>query len=164
MPVTVANFINNRITSFIWGNRTAKPIHWIKRSQLCKPIEYGGLGIDDLSTKNRALLNKWLWRYGLEPSSLWRKVIDAKYNYDPNLLLPRREKGRKESWLWRKIMQPMFEPGNPFSQHTKLALGDGKHIEFWEDPWTEVPSLRSSFPRIYALALKKVGKFVISEQ
>ena len=41
--------------------------------------ENGGLGIGDISIKNKALLNKWVWRYGEEPNALWRAIIDSKY-------------------------------------------------------------------------------------
>ena len=40
---------------------------------------HGGLGIWRLRRFNFALLGKWLWRYGIERNSLWRKVIEAKY-------------------------------------------------------------------------------------
>lgn len=39
----------------------------------------GGLGIGSVHKMNGALLGKWLWRFGLEHDSLWRKVLTAKY-------------------------------------------------------------------------------------
>lgn len=39
----------------------------------------GGLGIKSLKCNNKALLGKWLWRFGIERDNLWRKVIVAKY-------------------------------------------------------------------------------------
>ncbi|KAE8721771.1 transmembrane emp24 domain-containing protein p24delta3-like [Hibiscus syriacus] len=38
-----------------------------------------------------------------------------------------------------------------------LILNYGKSIDFWNDYWTEVASLKESFPRIYGLAIKKSG-------
>ncbi|KAE8724834.1 hypothetical protein F3Y22_tig00009840pilonHSYRG00059 [Hibiscus syriacus] len=38
--------------------------------------------------------------------------------------------------------------------------GDGAKIEFWTDHWTDMFSLKSSFPRIFSLTLKKYGKIV----
>ncbi|KAL4311206.1 hypothetical protein GQ457_01G023410 [Hibiscus cannabinus] len=61
-------------------------MHWLKWEMLCKPKVGGDLGLCNLRQKNRALLNKWIWRYGGENSSLWRKVVDAKYGYYTQLL------------------------------------------------------------------------------
>ena len=46
---------------------------------MCTNSEYGGLGLVDISLKNRTLLNKWIWRYGEELGVLWRSIIDDKY-------------------------------------------------------------------------------------
>ncbi|KAE8691110.1 Peptidyl-prolyl cis-trans isomerase G [Hibiscus syriacus] len=37
-------------------------------------------------------------------------------------------------------------------------MGDGAKIDFWNEHWTEVNSLKASFPRIFGLAIKKSGK------
>uniref|UniRef100_A0A2N9G1G0 Reverse transcriptase domain-containing protein n=1 Tax=Fagus sylvatica TaxID=28930 RepID=A0A2N9G1G0_FAGSY len=39
----------------------------------------GGLGVRHLIPFNRALLGKWLWRFGMEESQLWRLVVVANY-------------------------------------------------------------------------------------
>ena len=33
----------------------------------------------DLQRFNKALLGKWLWRYGTDRAALWRQVVAAKY-------------------------------------------------------------------------------------
>ena len=43
------------------------------------PIANGGLGIRKLTTFNKALLGKWLWRFGIEENMLWRRVVALKY-------------------------------------------------------------------------------------
>ena len=50
-----------------------------KWSQICQPLSSGGLGILNLRLFNRALLGKWLWRFGNEREALWRQVILSKY-------------------------------------------------------------------------------------
>ena len=42
------------------------------------PIANGGLGIRKITTFNKALLGKWLWRFGNEETRLWRRVVARK--------------------------------------------------------------------------------------
>ena len=46
------------------------------------PIANGGLGVRKLrklSTFNKALQGKWLWRFGLEETELRRRVVATKF-------------------------------------------------------------------------------------
>ncbi|XVF38655.1 hypothetical protein REPUB_Repub20aG0121200 [Reevesia pubescens] len=49
-----------------------------------------------------------------------------------------------------------------YASHTQAGLGcllgSGDRINFWSDDWVEYGTLKSRFPRIFALAIKKVGK------
>ena len=45
-----------------------RKIHWVDWESVCNPKENAGLGIVDLNIKNRALLNKWVWKYSDEPN------------------------------------------------------------------------------------------------
>ena len=40
------------------------------------------LGIRSLSTLNRALLSKWIWRFAVEREVLWRQVISSKFGVE----------------------------------------------------------------------------------
>jgi len=41
--------------------------------------EGGGLGIKDVSSFNKALIAKGVWKLKVEVSSKWRKVVESKY-------------------------------------------------------------------------------------
>jgi hypothetical protein len=51
----------------------------VKWSQICSPLQFGGLGIRNLCKFNQALLGKWLWRFATEKEAFWRLVVEAKY-------------------------------------------------------------------------------------
>ena len=51
---------------------------------VCRPKEVCGLGVENISLRNQALLEKWLWRYPKESSTLWHKVILSIYETHPN--------------------------------------------------------------------------------
>ena len=65
---------------FVWegGNPNRKP-HLINWKIVCDGKDEGGLGIRNLSTLNRALLSKWVWRFAMEDNSPWRIVINLEY-------------------------------------------------------------------------------------
>lgn len=44
-----------------------------------KPNKEGGLGFGNMASKNISLVGKWLWRYPLQPDSLWHMVIKSKF-------------------------------------------------------------------------------------
>ena len=47
--------------------------------KVCAPKVNGGLGIRKLTTFNKALLGKWLWRFRVEETRLWRRVVALKF-------------------------------------------------------------------------------------
>lgn len=47
-------------------------IGYVSWDSICTYRNKGGLGLIDLEIKNKILLTKWLWRFGIEQDSLWR--------------------------------------------------------------------------------------------
>ena len=76
IPSHVANKIEKIQRDFLWGDSKVHLVGWDK---VCAPKANGGLGIRKLTTFNRALLGKWLWRFGVEETCLWRRVVALKF-------------------------------------------------------------------------------------
>ena len=72
----VANRIEKLQRDFLSGDSKKHLLSWDK---VCMLIANGGLGIRKLTTLNKALLGKWLWRFGIEENRLWRRVVALKF-------------------------------------------------------------------------------------
>ncbi|KAL4362471.1 hypothetical protein GQ457_04G016460 [Hibiscus cannabinus] len=81
------------------GAYDIRVIYWIRWETMCLPKSCGGLGLVNFKFKNKSLLNKCLWRFGTEPDSLWRKVINAKYEENEASLLPANLETKNKSWI-----------------------------------------------------------------
>ncbi|KAK3200454.1 hypothetical protein Dsin_023869 [Dipteronia sinensis] len=76
IPTGVASKIEKLQRDFFWGDSVAKrKIHSIDWVSICKSKKQGGLGIDRMSDKSLSLMSKWVWRFGRESASLWKKVL-----------------------------------------------------------------------------------------
>ncbi|KAE8681257.1 Pectin acetylesterase 6 [Hibiscus syriacus] len=150
--------LNKQIVNFLWGSSTGKTIHWVSWDKICVLKLYGGLGFFDLTLRNQSLLNKWVIRFGTEDGCLWRKVVVAKYNFESSSLLPDVLSPRNTSWVWRNIAKPLSSADDFLIMNLRFKVGDGNHVNFWPDSWTDVPSLKLAFPNIFDVALKKSGK------
>ncbi|KAL4360722.1 hypothetical protein GQ457_04G018500 [Hibiscus cannabinus] len=162
MPRSISLQLNRFVARFIWGAVDCKKIHWVRWEVLCLPKSLGGLGLIDFELKNKALLYKWLWRYSSERDSLWRRVINEKYEKGVKKLLPTNISGKK-SLIWKEVIRPL-DPSvastDPFVSNLFLQVGDGKFLDFWEDNWVRNNCLKNLFPRIFSLSAKKSGKIV----
>ena len=66
IPSSVALRIDKIQRDFLWGGiGEGKKFHLVNWHQVCQPLKFGGLGFWNIRVINRALLGKWLWRYGV---------------------------------------------------------------------------------------------------
>jgi hypothetical protein len=80
IPVSVAKRLERLQRNFLWGDTNGEfKHHLVGWDTVCSPIIDGGLGIRKLVAFNQALLSKWLWRFGMEASHLWRRVLVARF-------------------------------------------------------------------------------------
>ena len=123
IPTHMANKIEKLQRDFLWGDSKT---HLVGCDKICAPIANGGLGIRKLTTFNKALLGKWLWRFGKEEDRLWRRVVASKYEEEwgrrieefgmfvlyENLMIGRWLKGCIFFIYWELILlQWMWETG-----------------------------------------------------
>ncbi|PWA85689.1 reverse transcriptase [Artemisia annua] len=92
--------------------------------------------------------------------ALWRKLIDAKYGRTEYILSPAIPSKASVSPVWKKITD-ILHSRSPSGVVAKKGLvhcvGKGDCIRFWDDHWVEGHILKTSFPRIFALAAIKSG-------
>ena len=114
----MANKIEKLQRDFLWGDSKTHLLGWDKASM---PMANGGLGIRKLTTFNKALLGKWLWRFGTEESRLWRRVVASKFG----------EEWGDGSLGWEEVLMGVVcgevfgRVGKCFAKMSTLRLGWG---------------------------------------
>lgn len=108
---------------FLWaGKNTASGgqclVSWKK---LCRPTEFGGLGIPNLEFQGAALRVRWLWQQAKFPDKPWS-----------NLPLPS-----------DKLATAIF------TASTEFVIGSGASISFWFSHWWQGTPLKELFPSLY---------------
>lgn len=95
----------------------------LKWNIVSSPKDKGGLGIQKLEQKNKALLAGLAWRIFQSPQAMWSRILINKYLHKRNVT--------NNSHTWDNILKGW--------QHCQLGLqwriGEGKHISVWNDPW-----------------------------
>lgn len=74
---------------------------------------------------NKALLTKWLWRFGMERVSLWRRVIVARFR-EKSCWEANKVRGGHDCGIWKSIMAGKED----FWKCIKFQLRAGENIRF----------------------------------
>jgi hypothetical protein len=78
--------INTQLANCLWNDFEGHhKIHLANWQSICMKKEAGGLNVPNLRDLNMCLLGSWVRRYHKDEWSLWRKVVDAKYNTVPKI-------------------------------------------------------------------------------
>ena len=110
---------------------------------------FGGLAIRSLRSFNKALFEKWLWRFGNERPALWRRVIGIKYGCKGGGWCSLLVTGPHGVSLWKSISVV----GLLFVCHIQFEVGAEFTIRFWQDIWCGDTSLRLS--ELFAISQNK---------
>ena len=98
---------------------------------------------------NLCLIGSWVKRYIAGEGSLWRKIVDSKYNTkNPNILCCR---DPHPSQFWKSFMCDL--------QAVKIGyewqIGDGRLVRLWEDTWYGNTPLATQYWNLYVLVNEK---------
>jgi hypothetical protein len=149
IPVSVANRIEKIQRNFLWGGKgeVVSP-HLVNWDTVCSPVAYGGLGVRKLVPFNKALLGKWLWRFGMEESCLWRRAIATKYGVNEGGWSTKKIRDAHGCGLWRSINSNWAV----FASFLDYEVGVGDQISFWFDRWCGDRPLKDVFPDLFVCA------------
>ena len=93
------------------------------------------LGVRKLTTFNKALLGKWLWRFGIKGTKLWRRVVALKFGEEWGGRTSKLGRGVHEYGLWRSIRMGWED----FSKNIHFEVGVGDRVKLWIDLWCGIP-------------------------
>ncbi|GKB27723.1 hypothetical protein Tco_0867124 [Tanacetum coccineum] len=78
VPSGVLRMLESICNYFFNGHDTnSKKASWVNWKKVLASKESGGLGVSSLYALNRGLMFKWIWRFHMQESSLWVRVIKA---------------------------------------------------------------------------------------
>ena len=105
---------------------------------------------------NKALLNKWSWRFANTKKLLWRRVIQCKFGESSGGWHTCDLRGGYGTSLWKEIRKEWPS----FFQNSVFFLGDGSRINFRKDVWCGAEALCARFPALFNLALNMEARAV----
>ena len=136
--------------------------HLVSWDVVCSPVKDGGMGVRNLVVLNKALLGKWLWRFGLEEHRLWRCVLVAKYGLCTEGWCTDPIPGPHGCGLWKSMMGVW----NQFIQHVGVRVGVGSCTCLWHDCRCGESPLKEIFPALFECAVDREASvaLVLSQQ
>ncbi|KAK3188759.1 hypothetical protein Dsin_028320 [Dipteronia sinensis] len=161
MSVGISKRIEKLQRSFLWGDGILKQkLHAVDWITVCKSKKNGGLGIGRILSKNEGMLAKWVWRFTVEASSLWKRVVCAKYGID-DMRMVWDWQCMKASSFFMNVVSSLFKMGSNsekvLKEGIKVVIGDEAKVRFWQYIKVDSVLIKKAFPRIYALASDKGG-------
>lgn len=115
-------------------------------------LEKGGLVVGSLSAFNKALLQKWHWRFMANENCVWVRLIKSTHGIASGFNKDENKSGYVG--VWSKIVDAIIkmDVDNLVPLHTlKQRLGSGNSIGFWNAMWVGLQPLKNIFNRLYRL-------------
>lgn len=123
IPFSIACAIEKTQRHFLWERwKDNKGIHLVAQKEVCCSKDKGGLRIKKIQETNRALLSKWLWRFGVEEDTLWHRAIAEKYRLESRWV-PKMTRNAYGTSCWRAIMNQL----PTFLKGISMKVRSGEH-------------------------------------
>ena len=136
LPQKICQHIDRLSCHFLWGDTNGrKGCHTINWDTVTLPKEAGGLGIISTQHRNQAILMNQAWRLYSTPSSLWARLLKAKYFPQATLFTGPRLARRSHIWTAISLGAKLLREG------MRWIVGDGLSIRVWQDHWLPNGSL-----------------------
>ncbi|GJW16498.1 hypothetical protein Tco_0020631 [Tanacetum coccineum] len=126
-----------------------KRMTWVSWRNVLASKDKGGLGVSSFFALNRALMFKWVWRFGNDNNSLWASVIKALHGEKGSIGTP-----SKHASFWLDIVRDLDKLKNRginLLGFIKKIVGNGKNTLLWKDAWKGDMPFMSLYPRVFAL-------------
>lgn len=124
MPVQVINKIESLCAYFIWNNK-CYDVSW---TQLCRPKEYGGVGLKDFKCLQKALAIKMIWVF-LQNNSIRARWMRSKYAKEKNFWTMTLD--NNASYTWKTMIKAREDYKNFITK--KIVNGQDTYLFF--DLW-----------------------------
>ena len=146
LPRFVIQKIDKIQRSFVWrGFEECKSGHCrVQWSSICRPKQFGGLGVINLKVFSRILLEKWWWKLYTNVSDSWCKLLNTLH---PNHQWRLRQVHKSPSAFWEGLEAVQ----NIFQQLIKYSANNGNRALFWKDCWIYHRPLKDLCPNWYAV-------------
>ena len=149
IPKGVIKKIDYFRSRFFWqGDGHKRKYRLARWDIICRPKDQGGLGIQDLEIKNKALLSKWLHKL-LTTDGVWQQMLRNKYLGSQPLSQAQWKAG--DSHFWASLMKAKPD----FLRFGSFNIKDGSQVRFWEDKWLGNACLREQYPCLYNVVRHK---------
>ncbi|KAL0295423.1 UNVERIFIED_CONTAM: putative ribonuclease H protein [Sesamum calycinum] len=103
LPKGVIRAVEKKMRNFLWKGNSVVGYPKVAWSDVCRPIEEGGLGIRDILALNKALMSRHLWNViQNNQSSIWVKWITHTHLRHKSVWTVDLKGG---SWGWRKLLR-----------------------------------------------------------
>jgi len=128
--VGVVNRLDKLQRNFLWGGiGDEAKFHLVNWNMIYTLLHSGWLGVYNFIQFNRALMGKWLWRYGREREALLRLVIDVKFESLKGGWCSKEELGTFGVGVWKYIRRGC----DKFHKFVRFEVGVGSQVTFWHE-------------------------------